>query len=586
MKKYFLLLIVFLAQTISYANDNCGNAIQITPAVSCTHINGTFSGATLSGSVPGCATASSQDVWYQFTATSETMSVFVERSSFNWDMYFAVEIYEGSCTGNVFNCRPSQLNLNGYYNNNFTIGRTYLLRVLNAAGTINALNFRLCLQAYPKPTNNLCTNATVLIPANTCTAVSGTFSGALLDTAAPTCPPNASQDVWYQFTATSETMAVYVERVSFNWTMFFGIEIYVGSCAGNQIYCGSASQNTAGYQGNNFTVGNTYYLRLVNASATINTFDFRICVIGPPPVTCTPSVAIAASSNSVCQGENVVFTASSVNGGTSPSYQWKVNGTKVGPNSPIFTTTVLANGSTVSCTLTSNASCASPVTVTSNVIAVNVAVPVTPAFANVPAICPGGLFTLPSTSTNGITGVWSPQINNTVTTTYTFTPNPGQCALQTSLTVAINNTNTEVAVQGNTITALATNATYQWINCSDNLPIAGATNASYTATAAGSYAVTVTQNGCSKTSACVSVSTLGIDSNVKSRWIIYPNPTTEQLFIESTEATDITIIDTTGKIISMTRLTAGTNVISVSSLPVGVYFLKPASGGTVQFVKR
>ena len=41
----------------------------------------------------------------------------------------------------------------------------------------------------------------------------------------------------------------------------------------------------------------------------------------------------------------------------------------------------------------------------------------------------GDLITLPSSSTNmpAITGSWSPAVNNTSTTTYTFNPNPGQC---------------------------------------------------------------------------------------------------------------------------------------------------------------
>lgn len=62
---------------------------------------------------------------------------------------------------------------------------------------------------------------------------------------------------------------------------------------------------------------------------------------------------------------------------------------------------------------------------------------VTPTFNQVAAICSGGTFTLPTTSTNNITGTWSPAINNTATTTYTFTPTAGQCANTTSMTVTV-----------------------------------------------------------------------------------------------------------------------------------------------------
>jgi gliding motility-associated-like protein len=64
--------------------------------------------------------------------------------------------------------------------------------------------------------------------------------------------------------------------------------------------------------------------------------------------------------------------------------------------------------------------------------------PVTPTFAFVPPYCAGASIpALPTTSTNGISGTWSPGINNMVTTTYTFTPNAGLCATTTTLTILI-----------------------------------------------------------------------------------------------------------------------------------------------------
>ena len=67
-----------------------------------------------------------------------------------------------------------------------------------------------------------------------------------------------------------------------------------------------------------------------------------------------------------------------------------------------------------------------------------------PTFSQVGPICKGDLFTLPSSSTNipAITGSWSPAVNNTSTTTYTFNPNPGQCGTWTTMTVVVNNPTT------------------------------------------------------------------------------------------------------------------------------------------------
>ncbi|MEW5677539.1 concanavalin A lectin, partial [Flavobacterium enshiense] len=64
---------------------------------------------------------------------------------------------------------------------------------------------------------------------------------------------------------------------------------------------------------------------------------------------------------------------------------------------------------------------------------------VTPTFSAVAPICAGEtLTTLPTTSNEGITGTWSPALDNTVTTVYTFTPNTGQCATTQTMTINVN----------------------------------------------------------------------------------------------------------------------------------------------------
>ncbi len=65
--------------------------------------------------------------------------------------------------------------------------------------------------------------------------------------------------------------------------------------------------------------------------------------------------------------------------------------------------------------------------------------PGTPALFNpVGPYCSGAVIPpLPTTSVDGVVGTWSPAIDNTATTTYNFTPNPGQCGLATTLTIVI-----------------------------------------------------------------------------------------------------------------------------------------------------
>jgi gliding motility-associated-like protein len=76
---------------------------------------------------------------------------------------------------------------------------------------------------------------------------------------------------------------------------------------------------------------------------------------------------------------------------------------------------------------------------TTQTMAVTINPTILPLFSAISPVCSGAAISLPPTSTNGYTGSWSPAINNTQTTTYTFTPTPGQasCLLTNALTVTV-----------------------------------------------------------------------------------------------------------------------------------------------------
>ena len=63
----------------------------------------------------------------------------------------------------------------------------------------------------------------------------------------------------------------------------------------------------------------------------------------------------------------------------------------------------------------------------------------TPLFTQVDPICIGSVLApLPTTSNDNISGSWTPALNNSATTTYTFTPDPNQCADPTTMTIVVN----------------------------------------------------------------------------------------------------------------------------------------------------
>ncbi len=84
----------------------------------------------------------------------------------------------------------------------------------------------------------------------------------------------------------------------------------------------------------------------------------------------------------------------------------------------------------------------------------------------------------------------------TTSNTYKDTiPNTVGCDSIISINLTINTVDTSLVVSGNTITAKATGATYQWIDCNNgNTPLSGETKKNFTANSNGSYAVEITKN--------------------------------------------------------------------------------------------
>jgi gliding motility-associated-like protein len=91
-----------------------------------------------------------------------------------------------------------------------------------------------------------------------------------------------------------------------------------------------------------------------------------------------PAVSInALPSIAICNGTNVNFSATPVNGGVNPTYQWQVNGVNVGVNSNQFSSSTLTNGAIVSVSMSSSEACPNPATANAQVI-MAVTNPVTP----------------------------------------------------------------------------------------------------------------------------------------------------------------------------------------------------------------
>ena len=137
-----------------------------------------------------------------------------------------------------------------------------------------------------------------------------------------------------------------------------------------------------------------------------------------------------------------------------------------------------------------------------------------------------------------------------------------------TLNLTITNPNTNTSVNNATITAISTTGTYQWLHCPSYSPIVGATNQSYTATANGDYAVIVTENACSDTSNCVSITNLGIHTiNNNLPFTISPNPTMGEITITSEQAGTFILYNILGQEVYRTAI-LGNNSKEIKTLPL------------------
>ncbi len=155
------------------------------------------------------------------------------------------------------------------------------------------------------------------------------------------------------------------------------------------------------------------------------------------------------------------------------------------------------------------------------------------------------------------------------------------------LRLEVEPVNIAVVKNGNSLTAQASDASYQWLDCVNGFePIANATFANFTTNISGRFAVAVTQGNCTDTSACYQISPVGVKAYPNTAWVsLQPNPAYHSLRIATQFAGSYRILDLAGKELQHGRLQAGKQVISLTALQPGSY-LVVVSGGMGQSTHR
>ncbi len=246
------------------------------------------------------------------------------------------------------------------------------------------------------------------LPASSLEGATGTWSPATINTA-------AAGNTVYTFTPDANQCAAAGSlSVTVNSSTVPSFDAVAPICSGGSLAALPTTSNngiTGSWSPALNNTATTTYTFTPNAGQCASTTTLTITVNAPQ----TPSFDPVAA---ICEGAPLATLPLTSNNGFSGTWSPAINN--------LATTTYTFTPSGGQCATTAS-------------LTITVNAPVTPTFTPIAAICSGAsLAALPLTSTNGITGTWSPALNNTATTTYTFTPSAGQCASTASLTITVN----------------------------------------------------------------------------------------------------------------------------------------------------
>lgn len=298
-------------------NDECTDAIDLTSTInsvgSCAMVTAASNtGATESAEGSGnCSSSNTNDVWFRFTATSETMILeYLNAESApgfaTGGILQATELFSGSDCGTLTSLAcftTNYVTFSGltptniyYFRNNTNIGDTQQ-------------NFDICLSEAPTPpANDECMNADTLNAPTTDNAtenVSGTTVGATLS-ADNACNTSGFGDVWYAINPTVDGLFEFSldeNPTSQDGAVYYSL--YEGAC-------GSLTVKSTACNSNSNTIfalnsGTSYYVMVQSNQITPGlTFDLAITKLPDAVVNndcSTPSILIESTNDT---GNNAI----------------------------------------------------------------------------------------------------------------------------------------------------------------------------------------------------------------------------------------------------------------------------------------
>lgn len=143
--------------------------------------------------------------------------------------------------------------------------------------------------------------------------------------------------------------------------------------------------------------------------------------------------------------------------------------------------------------------------------------------------------------------------------------------------------------------AIATNATYQWLDCdAEKAPILGENAQEFSPTKIGNYAVAIEKDGCTDTSDCYYIISANLEKKTQPTFEIYPNPFTDHFKItarKSESIISVTLMNNLGETLGKKTYPPTTDMVyDLHEIPSGIYYVRleieDQSATTYKLVKK
>jgi PQQ-dependent dehydrogenase (s-GDH family) len=301
MSVLFFLLSPFVSLAQAPLNNECSGAKFITSNTTCISGASRLVGESLANATATTPTAPETtncaggggsalaDVWYKFTANSNSPTISLANTGTNLQKNnerVFVQLLSNSCGGTFASlaCTKGNAATLSVNAENLTVGQDYYVRIATtvASPTGSGWGFDICI-TDPPPSNDDCSSPIVLSSATTCTTTTGNFYGSTASTtAASPCTGPVVYDLWYSFSAQTTNPTITLGSLGLDITSP-RLQLFLGTCNGlTSLFCGTTSIASSG-----LTIGDTYYVRAYSsagtAPASAANAGFTICVTDLPP---------------------------------------------------------------------------------------------------------------------------------------------------------------------------------------------------------------------------------------------------------------------------------------------------------------